>query len=212
VRSHRNAGSSQHSSTICLSGCNCVKRLINLLCNPDPVKENRELSGYCHNCPSTRMAAASRTQAKPPPTQGGVFTPRSDDMVGAFDQELAEISIAGFCDSKLRIAVTRLASTRSQSQVAADVAASLKSLFLSQRQHEGQRCQMANPIYLDQGLCLRVGSLDKLFDRSVVLLDLHRHISDLMEQRAQVKREKEQGDGRNAGPSTSLRFGRDDKG
>jgi hypothetical protein len=52
---------------------------------------------------------------------------RSDDMVSAFNQELAEISIAGFCNAKLRIAVTRLASTRSQSQVAADVAASLKS-------------------------------------------------------------------------------------
>jgi hypothetical protein len=77
------------------------------------------------------MAAASRTQVKPPPTQGGVLTPRSHDVVGAFNQELAEIAIAGFCDAELRIAVTRLASSRSQAQVAANVAASLKTFSLS---------------------------------------------------------------------------------
>jgi hypothetical protein len=32
---------------------------------------------------------------------------------------------------------------------------------------------------------LRIGSLRKLFDRSVVLLDFRRHIGNLMEQRAQ---------------------------
>jgi hypothetical protein len=67
------------------------------------------------------MAAASRTQVEPPLTQGRVFTPRPDDVAGAFNQELAEISIAGLCDAELRVAVTRLASSRSQAQVAANI-------------------------------------------------------------------------------------------
>jgi hypothetical protein len=45
------------------SSWDCVERHVNLLCDPDSVKQNRKLSGYRHYSRSSRMAAASRPQA-----------------------------------------------------------------------------------------------------------------------------------------------------
>jgi hypothetical protein len=45
---------------------------------------------------------------------------RSDDMVGAFDQQLAEISIAGSLDAELEDTVPRLAASRSLAYEAQD--------------------------------------------------------------------------------------------
>ena len=105
-------------------------------------------------------------------------------MVGAFDQELAEIAIAGLCNAELGIAVPGLASAWSQAKIAANISASLETLFITQGKHEGQCGQMSDAIDLDQRLCLRISSPRKFFNRQVVLLDLHRHVSNLVEQRA----------------------------
>ena len=37
--------------------------------------------------------------------QGGVLSSRPDNMIGAFDQKLAEIALAGLCNAELGIAV-----------------------------------------------------------------------------------------------------------
>ena len=106
-------------------------------------------------------------------------------MIGAFAQELAEIAIAGLCDAELGIAVPGLASAWSQAKIAANISASLEALFITQGKHEGQCGQMSDAIDLDQRLCLRISSPRKFFNRQVVLLDLHRHVSNLVEQRAE---------------------------
>ena len=50
-------------------------------------------------------------------------------MIGAFDQELAEIAIAGLCNAELGIAVPGLASAWSQAKIAANISASLETLL-----------------------------------------------------------------------------------
>lgn len=40
-----------------------VEGLVNLLCDPDSVKQNCKLSGYRHHSPPSRMAATSRPEA-----------------------------------------------------------------------------------------------------------------------------------------------------
>ncbi len=107
-------------------------------------------------------------------------------MIGAFDQKLAEIAIAGLCNAELGIAVPGLASAWSQAEIAANISASLEALFIAQGEYEGQCSQMSNAINLDQRLCLRISSPRKFFNRQVVLLDLHRHVSNLVEQRARA--------------------------
>lgn len=106
-------------------------------------------------------------------------------MIGTFDQKLTEIAIAGLCNAELGIAVPRLASAWSQTEITANISASLETLFIAQGEHKGQCCEMSNAINLDQRLCLRISSPRKLFDRHVVLLDLHRHVSNLVERRAE---------------------------
>jgi hypothetical protein len=61
-----------------------------------------------------------------------------DDVVGALDQQLSQIPVVGFGDSKLWVAVAGLAASRPQTEVAAYVATSLEALFVTQGQHVGQ--------------------------------------------------------------------------
>ena len=70
----------------------------------------------------------------------------SDDMVGALDQQLSQIPVTGLGDSKLRVAITGLAASRPQAEIAADITTSLEALLFAQRQDEGQRREVANPI------------------------------------------------------------------
>jgi hypothetical protein len=76
-------------------------------------------------------------------------------MVGALDQQLSQLPVTGFRDSKLWVAVARLATSRSQAEVAAYVATSLETLLVAQRQHEGQRREVTDPVDLDESLRLR---------------------------------------------------------
>ena len=62
---------------------------------------------------------------------------RSKDVIGALDQQTSEIGVAGVSDAELRIMISRLTSTRSQAQIAPNVATSSEPLFASERQHEG---------------------------------------------------------------------------
>jgi hypothetical protein len=62
---------------------------------------------------------------------------RSQDMVGTLDQQTSEIGVAGVSDAALRVMISRLTSTRSQAQIAPNVATSSEPLFAAERQHEG---------------------------------------------------------------------------
>jgi hypothetical protein len=105
-------------------------------------------------------------------------------MVGALDQQLSQVAVAGFGDAKLLVAVTGVAASRPQTKITAVITTSLKALLVAQRENEGQRRQMAYTVDLDQRLGLLILVLGELLDGAVVFLDLHRHIRDLMEQRA----------------------------
>src|SRR5580704_14391286 len=108
----------------------------------------------------------------------------SEDMVGALDQQRAQVDVSSLGDAKLRVAVPGLAASRPQAEITADIPASLEALLAAQRQNIGQRCELADAIDLEQSLRLRVLRLRESLDGAVVLLDLHRHRSDLFEHRA----------------------------
>lgn len=62
---------------------------------------------------------------------------RSEDMVGAFDQQASKIGVAGVGDAELRIMVSRLTSTRSQAKIATNITTPSEPLLAAERQHEG---------------------------------------------------------------------------
>ena len=110
---------------------------------------------------------------------------RSQDMVGALDQQTSEICVAGMGDAKLRIVVSGLTPTWSQTQVATNIATSSEPFLAAERQHEGQGGEMADAVNLQQRLRLRILGLAELLDLPVVLLDLDRYLRDLLEHRTE---------------------------
>ena len=71
---------------------------------------------------------------------------RSEHVVGTLDQQRPKVDVAGLGDPKLRVAITGLAASRPQAEIAADITTSLEALLFAQRQDEGQRREVANPI------------------------------------------------------------------
>jgi hypothetical protein len=104
---------------------------------------------------------------------------RSEDVVRALDEQTSEVYVACLRDAKLRIAITGLAASRSQAEIAAHVAALPKTLFTPQGQYISQRRDVANTVDLQECLCLRILCLADLLDLSIVLLDLGGHLRDL---------------------------------
>ena len=88
---------------------------------------------------------------------------RTKHMVGALDQQRPEVDIASLGDAELRVAVPGLAASRPQAEIAADITTSLEALLFPQRQDEGQRREVADPIDLDQSLRLRIRGLAQPF-------------------------------------------------
>src|ERR1035441_5545765 len=106
-------------------------------------------------------------------------------MVGALDQQRPEVDVASLGDAELRVAVSGLAASRPQAEIAAHIPAAPEAFLAAQRQNVGQCCELADAIDLDQRLRLRILRLRESLDGAVVLLDLHRHRSDLLEHRTE---------------------------
>jgi hypothetical protein len=114
---------------------------------------------------------------------------RSEDVVRALDEQTSEIYVACLRDAELRITVPGLAASRSQTEIAAYIAALLKAFFTAQGQHIGQRRDVANTVNLQECLCLRILCLADLLDLSIVLLDLGGYLRDLQQHRTERLRE-----------------------
>ncbi len=106
-------------------------------------------------------------------------------MVGALDQQASEICVAGVSDTELRIMISRLTSTRSQTEIAANIATSSEPLLAAERQYEGQGGEMADSVNLQQRLRLRILGLAELLDLLIVQLDLYCHLRDLLKYRTE---------------------------
>jgi len=105
---------------------------------------------------------------------------RSEYMVGTLDQQTSEISVPGLGDAELRVPVTGLAASWSETEVATDIATLLEAFLAAQRQDERRRRDRTNTMDLQQSLRLWILCLAELLDLTVILFDLERHLSDLL--------------------------------
>jgi hypothetical protein len=85
-------------------------------------------------------------------------------VIGALDQQTSKIGVAGMGDTKLRVMISGLTSTRSQAKIAADIATSSEPLLAAERQHEGRGGEMTDAVNLQQCLRLRILGLSELLD------------------------------------------------
>ena len=110
---------------------------------------------------------------------------RSKDVIGALDQQASEIGVTGMGDTKLRIMVSGLTSTRSQAKIATDITTSSEPFLTAEGQYEGQGGEVADAVNLQQRLRLWILGLAELLDLPIVLLDLQRHVRDLLKHRTE---------------------------
>ena len=110
---------------------------------------------------------------------------RSENMVGALDQQRPEVDIASLGDAELGVSIPGLAAFWPQAEVAADIATSLEAFLVAQRQNVRQGRELPDAVDLDQRLCLWILRLRESLDQPVVVLDLLRHLRDLLEHRTQ---------------------------
>ena len=96
---------------------------------------------------------------------------RTEDMVGALDQQSSQVDVASLGDAELRVAIPGLAASRPQAEIAADIATSLEAFLAAQRQNVGQRRELADAVDLDQRLRLWILRLRESLDgRSYCLI------------------------------------------
>jgi len=76
------------------------------------MKQHGQLASYCDDGLTLGLLTTSGGQVQTPLSQRRVSSVRSEDMVGALDQQTSEVCVAGMSDAKLRIMVSGLTSTR----------------------------------------------------------------------------------------------------
>ena len=106
-------------------------------------------------------------------------------MVRTLDQQASEIGVASLSDAELWVVFTGLATSWSETEIAAYVATSLEAFLVAERQHEGQGGDVANPVDLQQSLGIWKLGLCQLLDLAIVLLDLQSHLGNLLKHRTQ---------------------------
>src|SRR5260370_37756463 len=106
---------------------------------------------------------------------------RTDHVVGTLDQQGTQIDVASLGDAELRVAIPGLTAFWPQAEVAADIATSLEAFLAAQRQDVSQGRELPDAVDLDQRLCLWILRLRESLDQPVVVLDLLRHLCDLLE-------------------------------
>jgi hypothetical protein len=107
------------------------------------------------------------------------------DVVRTLDQQTSEIRVASFGDAELRISFTGLAASWSQAEIAAHITTSLESVLVAQGKDEGESSDLTNALDRQQGMDLGILGLSHLLDLTIVVLDLGRHLRDLLEHRAE---------------------------
>src|SRR5260370_31132804 len=110
---------------------------------------------------------------------------RTDHMVGTLGQESTEVDVASLGDAELRVAIPGLTAFWPPAEVAADIATSLEAFLAAQRQDVSQGRELHDTVDLDQRLCLWILRLRESLDQPVVVLDLLRHLRDLLEHRTE---------------------------
>ena len=105
----------------------------------------------------------------------------SENMVSALDQQRTKVDVSSLGDAELWVAVAGLTASRPQAEITAHIAASLEAFLAPQRQDIGQCRELTDAVDLEQRLRLRILRLREPLDGAIVLLDLHRHRSDLFE-------------------------------
>ena len=113
------------------SGCFSIERHVRSLRDSDTVKQDGELTRDSDDCTVARLLASAFRQVQAPPSQRGVLSSRSKDMVPALDQEGSQVDVACLGDAELRVSVSRLAASRPQAEIAAHVTTSLEALLVA---------------------------------------------------------------------------------
>ncbi len=120
-------GRNLHSATV-------VQRFVHFSAHPQVMQQHRQLSRRRNDRSFLPVPSTALGQFQSPAPQIAVDPKRTQNMLGALHQERPQIGIAFFADVQLRLALTRVSSSRLQPQIAAHVAALAEAMRIFQRQ------------------------------------------------------------------------------
>jgi hypothetical protein len=88
-----------------------------------------EIARHRDHCSVLGLLASLVSQMKPDSPEGRVFSLRSQDMVGALDQETSQIDVACLGNAELQIAIARLAAPWSQAEIATNIRTNVRAVM-----------------------------------------------------------------------------------
>jgi hypothetical protein len=96
------------------------------------VKQHSQLASNRNDGLTLGLLAASGSQMETPLLKCRIPSVRSEDVVGALDQQASKICVAGEGDAKLRIMVSGLTASWSQAEVTTHIATWLETLLVAE--------------------------------------------------------------------------------
>jgi hypothetical protein len=103
------------------------------LCNPQPVKQDRQFSRNRDKRAFLCIPAITTGEFQSPSFQCGIGADGSKNMLSALNQDASHVPIAALGDTEFRITGAGLMALRPQSQIAADIPAMAESALVSER-------------------------------------------------------------------------------
>ena len=131
------------------------------------------------------LLATSCCKVQAPLSEGRVSSMRAENVVRTLDQQTSEIGVAGLGDPELRIVFAGLTAPWSQAEVTAHITTSTETLLVAQREDECKSGDVTDAVDGQQRLSLGILGLSHPLDLPVILLDLQRHLRDLLEYRTE---------------------------
>ena len=117
-----------------------IERIINLPGLPEMMEQDGQLPGDGDDSSPFCVFPSSFSQLQAPTAQVAVGTERTQDVLGGSDEQAAQISVSGLRDAQLRIATSRLISTRDEAESWLYLPALPEALRIFQRKDLGQGC------------------------------------------------------------------------
>src|SRR5580704_1871045 len=117
------------------------------------MQQDGQLTRDCDHCAFLPALASVLSQLHAPSAQVAVDSPWAENVVCRLHQQGSQIRIALFADMHLRLALSRVSSSRLETHVAGCIPALAKTMWIFQRQHVGEGDQRSDSLDLLQPLC-----------------------------------------------------------
>ena len=133
-----------------------VVRFIDRLVVPKGQQQHGEVAGHGHHGLAFGARAAFFGEFEALSPQSAVLTEGAEDVLGAADEEPAQVGVACLADAQLFVGFTGLVAAGHQAEECGDIALALEARGIADGQDEGQRGEQADAADLAEEFALGI--------------------------------------------------------